>query len=80
MSFLIEFIGGFLKPEMFRKQIGSIIRHLLTYSSGFLTLLGLSQDQIDLFGVAVEPVLMAVAMYALAQAWSFIEKIQKEDK
>ena len=79
MEFLINLISGFVKPEMFKKQIGSAVRHLLSFLSGYLTLLGLHQEQIDLFITSANPIILAAIMYGLSQAWSFVEKAKREE-
>jgi len=80
MGSIMKWLGGLFGPSVIKKQVGSLVRGLLRVMSGYLLSLGLAGEQIEVFTAAAEPVLIAVVMFAIAQAWSFIEKAQKAEE
>lgn len=71
-----EKIVGMLAP----KYIGSLIRFIMAFISGYLIKLALPQAVIDNFLVALEPVLTGGITAGAALLWSLIQKNQSIGK
>lgn len=61
---------------MFNKYIGSILRHALTVAAGALGAIGVSEAQQSQFILVNSDVILAILLYAIGQALSFL-KTQK---
>lgn len=63
-----------IKKIIVNKYVASLIRHALTIVAGWLAAIGLSEELIHQFTVANFEVLLAVALWLVAQGWSLLEK------
>lgn len=65
-----------------RKYLPSLVRHALTLAAGFLIASGLPDAAAQLEGIAgpVTEMTLAIALWAVAQLWSFKDKKPSEPK
>lgn len=73
MSWILETLKGLVAA----KYLGSIIRTGLAGLGGFLLAIGVSPDDVEKFTSSGNTVALALASYALAQLWSWLEKSKK---
>lgn len=76
---MLDKVYLWISTKGIRKYLPSLIRHGLTALAGVLIAAGMPEvaDQVSQLGGPLSEIAVAVAIYALAQLWSFKDKAPK---